>query len=256
MERLTRRNKGMSIASLRAWGILFILAGALGRGLLQNAVLGLDGLKQQQLLEAMNNPEIMALVTGALVLQALETCAIPIFAFMLVEGFLHTGHFKNYLLRMTGLALVSEIPFDLAMKGSFLDLSVQNPAIGMAACLLVLYFFRRYSEKGISNVLIKLCVAAAALVWMSMLRVDHGVPMVLMVCALWLLRKRPQFRLLWGAAAAVVCTVFSAYYLASPMGFLPVHLYSGERPEKENRLACYLVYPVLLLVIGLVVKFM
>jgi len=43
--------------------------------------------------------------------------------------------------------------------------------------------------------------------------------------------------------------------MSSPMGFLPVHLHNGEQGG-ENRLVNYLSYPAVLLVIGLIAKYL
>ena len=51
--------------------------------------------------------------------------AMPIFAFFVAEGFLHTRDRRKYLLRMGVFALVSELPFDLLTAGR-LEFGNQN----------------------------------------------------------------------------------------------------------------------------------
>lgn len=257
MERLKQdRSHGISSNAVRTWGMLFVAAGVVGRGIIQNYLLHMNEISSQQLLEAMESSNaVMILATVSIVMQALETCAIPVFCFLLVEGFRHTGNFKKYFLRVLAVALLSEIPYNLLFGGKVLDMSGRNPAFGPVLCLVLLYFYRRYEEKKLGNTLIKALITLAALVWSGMLGIVFGVCCVLVTAALWACRKQPNFRAFAGCAAAAVCTLLSPYYLAAPMGFMAVHFYSGEKGP-ENRAVNYLAYPVLLLGAALAGKFL
>lgn len=250
MERLgdTKRS-GLNRNGLKTLGILFLVAGIIGRSVLQNQLLGLGRVSSMELMEAMQASDgTMMIATVALILQALETCAAPIFAFLLVEGFQHTGDRKKYFLRLAGVALLSEIPYNLAMSQKVLDLTSRNPMFALVLAFVMLYLFQHYAEKKL--VWVVAVLAAAAWVWM--LKVEEGLPILLLVTVIWLFRKKPMFRGFVGAAAAVLCTAVSPFYLAAPMGFLLLHFYNPDSEvENGSRLAQYLAYPVALLVIGL-----
>ena len=99
MERIQpRRTKGISSVGVRIWGMLFVVLGAVGKSLIQNRILGMSqagGPGLEALLET--NPEMMSYVTAAVVLMTLETCAVPIFAFLISNGMQHTGSVKGYI---------------------------------------------------------------------------------------------------------------------------------------------------------------
>lgn len=252
MERLgNNRPSGLHAGNLRAWGMLFVVAGIISRCLLQNQMLGMGVKTTQELLELMQSSEVaMGIATVSLVLQAMETVAVPIFVFLLAEGFHHTSNWKKYMLRVAGLAVLTEIPYDFAMNQKVLEFGSQNPVIGLVLCMVLLYLFERFSAKK----LICIVMALAGLAWALMLRVDHGVPMILMVCVIRIFRKKHMFMGFTGMAAAALCTGISPFYLAAPMGFLAIHFYNGEKGNGE-RIVNYLFYPVILLTIGLVAKF-
>lgn len=247
---ILRRNRGRSItaAALRVWGMLFVAAGIVSRCVLQNTILDLDNASATQILALLNESSAnMALATAALVLQAAETCAVPIFALLLTEGFSHTKDWKKYLLRVAAVAVVSEIPYDLATNGKILVMDTQNPCMGLVLGMVVLYLYSHFSQPTTVHRLLKVFVLVAAILWAEMLNIQHGTPLVVMTTLFWLMRNRAELRGLIGAAVALVCTVVSPFYLASSMGCLPVHLYNGEQGE-SNRIINYLAYPFLLLI--------
>lgn len=251
MERLTNEKKrGINGNALRTWALLFAAAGVIGRGVIQTHMLGIGTVNTQQLLEIMgSSPDMMTLATASIVMQALETCAVPIFALLLVEGMQHTADFKAYALRVAGTAALAELPYNLCMGAKLIDLSSRNPVFGLLMCMAVVYFFRLYSDKGAKNVLIRVAVVAASVIWCEMLKIDFGMPTVLITMVLWAFRAKPLYRNFAGAAAAMVCTVYSPFFLASPMGFMALHFYNEEKCTNSRQLN-YLAYPVILLLAG------
>lgn len=250
MERLTPRKKlgDLNGNALRTWAWLFAACGVIGRGVIQTHMLGVGSVNTQQLLEVMGQSDnAMNLATISLILQALETCAVPIFALLAVEGAMHTSDFKAYLLRVAGLAAACELPYNLAVGGKFFDLSSRNPVFALAMALILIYFFRIYDGKELKNRLIRYAVIAAGIVWCEMLQIEFGFPTVLIVSVLWAFRGNVLYRNFAGAAAAIVCSVYSPFFLASPMGFMAVHFYN-EEPCTNSRQKNYLAYPVILIV--------
>lgn len=253
MERLTRQEtkNGISRTAVRMWGLFFTAVGIAGKAIIQNRILGMGRVSNLELFEAMAaDPGIMLMATIALVVQAMQTCAVPIFSFLLVEGFQHTKDPVKYLLRVLGVAVLSELPYNLAMSGSLWDASTRNPVFGLVLSLVMLLLYQRFSGKGFAKVLMKLALTVATMVWCIMLKIPEGTGCVLLVAVLWAAREQKNYRTFIGCGAAACCTLFSPFYLASPMGFLVVHGYRGERGE-ENRLVNYLAYPALLLAAGL-----
>lgn len=248
------RSRGVTRQGLRIWGLLFIALGTAGYSILQNAILGVSTTSAEELAKLMENPDNMATATIAIVLQFVLACAIPIFCFLLVEGVQHTSSMKKYFLRVAGVALLSEIPFNLAMSGKWLDLDSRNPVFGIVLALVMLYIYRYYAGFRIKNVLIKVLVLIVAILWVEMLRIHEGAAVAVMVSVLWALRNKRSYQVLAGCAAMFVCTIFSLFYLAAPLMFMMVHFYNGE-PGEDNKLLNYLAYPAILLVIGLAGKY-
>ncbi|MFD0673809.1 TraX family protein [Cohnella sp. GCM10027633] len=65
--------------------------------------------------------------------------ALPIYAYCIVQGFLHTRSVNNYLRRLTVLAAISQVPYML----SFSTLNI-NVIATLAVCLAVIVAANRY----------------------------------------------------------------------------------------------------------------
>lgn len=231
-------------------GLLLLALGAMGRGIIKTRFLGVGAVNSDQLLEVLNASGGMQAAAAALVFEGLESCAAPIFAVLLIDGFQKTSNVTKYILRVLGVAILSEIPYNYVFSGKFLDLSSRNPVWGMVLCLLMLYLFRQYEGMQFGKVLVKLAVAAAAMLWSLLFRVQFGPIMLLLVMVLWALRNRPSLRLCFGAAVAVCCCVVNPLYMFSPFGFLIAHFYNEEKGFFARPIQ-YLIYPFMLVMVGL-----
>ena len=250
-----RLPQGRDCASLRKWGMVFLTAGVIGSGIIQNALMNMNSLTGDELLAAMEgNSTMMPLLTVALICKFVETCAAPLFALLLVEGFRRTSSFEKYLLRIGAVALVSEIPYNLAIGGKLFVLSTRNPVFGLFICLIMLFFYGRYADKCLKNTLIKLLISAAAFLWCAMLRIDHGICMVVMVGFLWMARDKSNSRAMFGFCAAMLCTVFNMYYIGCCLSCIMLHRYNDERGEQNVKFN-YAFYPALLLIVGIAARF-
>ena len=245
---LRKRKHGINGNTLRLWGIVFLVAGIVGRGVIQTHMLGIKGLSSSEVLDILDTmPNAMTLTAFSIGLQIAETCAVPIFAMLVMEGIKNTSDFSAYLKRVITLAVLCEIPFNLALSAKFIDLKSRNPVFGVVLCMLMLYFWKKNEESSKKNTAIKILLAIAMILWSQMLKIDHGSAMIIVVSSFWIFRNNMLMGNFAGAAAAMLCSLISPYYLASPMGVLVVHSYNGEKSTNSHK-NNYLVYPILLII--------
>ncbi|WP_455147863.1 TraX family protein [Clostridium sp.] len=78
--------------------------------------------------------------------RAFGDLAFPLFAFLLVEGFFHTRDRRRYGRRLLLAAAVSEIPYDLAFSGQWMDAQHQNVCLTLFLALVAMELLERYGS--------------------------------------------------------------------------------------------------------------
>lgn len=113
-------------------------AAVLSRYLVQGMQSAADALAWQQ--------EHMTACLVYTVMRSIGRLGFPIFCFLLVEGFQRTRDVKKYALRLGIFALISEIPFNLAICGQTLNTGYQNVYFTLLLGLLALCAFSFFEK--------------------------------------------------------------------------------------------------------------
>ena len=238
-----RREAHCSAEALKWVGFGCLCLASFSTAVLQRGVLHLGELTGTALYDAIKpGGDKMGWASFAVLTSLLSTMAIPIYPKLLCEGWLHTRNQRKYLLRLLGLALLSEIPYDWAMTGKFVDFSVQNPVWGLALGLLMLCIFQQ-SEFWPGGRFLRVPVGLATLLWGMLLRIDLA-PMTVALCAIYALCAKRR-KLALGLATLVSMIQFPA-----PFGVFFVAWYDG-RPAKTDGRIFYWLYPAQLLLFAL-----
>lgn len=167
--------------------------------------------------------------------------AMPVLCFFIGEGLRHTRSPRRYLLRLTGFALLSELPFDLAFYGG-IEWGHQNVYFTLALGLLALWAIQ---SRGMEGWLLALTAALAA----ELLGCDYGMYGVLLILLLDRFHRARSEQL--AAAALLNLAFFGLQTQTLSLIALPLlWLYNGKRGRDDRRLS-YLYYPAHLCVLGI-----
>ena len=176
---------GLSGSALKWIAVLVMAVDHLGAGLLEAYVLNAwgDSPLGGRFLEQWD--EILAVDQ---VLRYIGRPAFPIFCFLLVQGFLHTHDVKRYAVRLGIFALISEVPFDLALHIQPFYPQKQNVFFTLLIGLLVIWFLKTHKNTLPFRAVGLLAGAALA----ELLHTDYGAFGVALIVLLYLLRDKKK----------------------------------------------------------------
>lgn len=236
---------------LKLFACIVMLIQSIGIVIVENGMIHLNRYTQESLNEAMAQDSNLMMLAGiGSVMQLLGGLAVPVFAFLLVEGFRSTSSYKKYLFRLAAFALVSEIPYDLAMSGRVWDMSSQNALVTMTICLMMLFCLDMIkNQNGLAGGFMRALVVAASVVWVSLFRAEFGLCMVLLVAVFYIFYTQNVLKTIVGAAISLL-------YVTGPIAFYGIWCYNGIRKNKLSKYVYYAFYPVHLIVLAMTVRFM
>ena len=199
--------------------------------------------------------------------------SFPMFAFMIVEGYFHTSNLKKYVNRLLIFALISEIPFNLAMGSSIFYPIHQNVLWSFLISIGLIHWNEKAKETGkIWKQTVVGCVTIILGYILGLLTmVDFYHAGILMVLVFYFFRQKKW----WSYVGQVVCLWYINTELLGGYGYeiqlfgethflqrqafamlalIPIWLYRGRQGyhSKLFQYICYGFYPVHLLVLGLI----
>ncbi len=190
--------------------------------------------------------------------------SFPIYCFLLVEGFLHTRNVAKYAGRLAVFALISEIPYDLAIAGEWWSFEYSNVFFTLVLGLLTIWalsyaekindFCREKNWKPILGRILSLSAGLIVIVAVGafsefILHADYEFGGIVAIAVLYLLRE--QRMMAFAAAVFVLAITAGEIELFALLMLYPVMMYDGTR-GKSMKYVFYAFYPVHLLILALI----
>ncbi|MDP9800487.1 hypothetical protein J2S49_000563 [Arcanobacterium wilhelmae] len=152
---IPKRPKGLSTFKLKVIGAFFMtLSAAMGT-----------------FAASMFNQDKLGGLTGLVLFEIVSWVGIPIYAWLLYEGFNRTRSIAGYAGRLLLIALITEVPYDLSTSGKAFDMSSQNPIWGLLIGLVVMVMIRWAKGRGAAGYAILAAVIVSAVLWDLLLRI-------------------------------------------------------------------------------------
>ena len=197
----------------------------------------------------------------------------PIFAFLIVEGYFHTRNLKKYVQRLLLFAVLSEIPFNLAMGSSVIYPIHQNVLWSFLIAIGLIYWNEKAkaSQKLWKRILTGCATVILGYILGIVTMVDFYHAGILTVLVFYFFRQGKwwsyigQFVCLWyinmemlGGFSYMITfmgqTLFVPRQGFALLALIPIWLYRGKKGYHSKWLQYfnYAFYPVHLLILGLI----
>ena len=241
----------ISVNTLKIAGTILMTLYFFGAAVIQNGILHVHSYTPEQLNEMLGSDAGAMLWAGiASMAEIIGMIAISIYAYLLAQGVEHTSSMKKYALSVLACALISEVPYDLALYGRVWNWESQNPLWAVFIAFISLCLMKHVEGRGAVSYALGVVAALGGCLWAILINCKFGWGFVFIAAVLFLLRKWRTISLIAGVGASLV-------YITAAMGFILISMCNGERREDESKVskyAYYVYYPLMLLLMALWVK--
>lgn len=175
--------------------------------------------------------------------------AMPLFAFCVSEGYIHTRDRQSYLMRMGVFALISEIPFDLAFYGT-LYLQHQNIMLTffLALCALLAFDYLTERYDGVQGLALGIGAVTVIALGSIFLRADYNFSAIGLIFVFYFLRDQDAFIRYTAGMAFLLLVRNVGINLWGILSAIPLSFYNGKR-GRGLKLLFYVFYPAHFLVL-------
>lgn len=248
------KTRGLTAFSIKIIAITTMLTDHIGAVIIQpylNAKMDSLGYDLSQTLNTVYN-----------ITRAIGRMAFPLFCFMLVEGFFHTRNKWKYLLRLLIFAIISEIPYNLALAKSTFSLEKQSVLVTLSLGLLMLIlldFIRKTELSEFIKGLLTLIVIAAFCMVAHYVKCDYELKGILMIAGIYLLY--PMFSINRFTFCACTGLMYfwewskTLYYFPASLSPMLLCFYNGKK-GRSLKYFFYLFYPVHLLILYFISRYL
>ena len=199
--------------------------------------------------------------------------SFPIFAFLIVEGYFHTGSLKKYVCRILLFAILSEIPFNLAMGSRWFYPIHQNVLWSFLIALGLIHWNEKARAAGKiwMRILIVCVTVLLGYIVGLVTMVDFYHAGIMTVLVFYFFRQRKW----WSYAGQAICLWYiytemlggfsyelqlfgQTYFLVRQsfalLALIPIWLYRGKQGyhSKTLQMVYYMFYPLHLLILGVI----
>ena len=248
---ITETKKGLSACTLKIIACITMFIDHFGSAVLEKGYLNpsISGI-----------PESSSLYNSLLILntvcRSVGRLAMPIFYFLMVEGFIHTRSRWKYLINMLIFAVISEVPFDIAFFHESFHPMYQNIYFNLAFSLLMLIAWDKFVGESYSSAsaaqktkailsVIGICIAA------SLTFTDYYMIGPVIALIFYLNHDKEKDRNIESGIVFFAVSAFGMGEFLACFDFILFHFYNGKR-GRQLKYLFYAFYPGHILILILI----